>query len=85
MICGSPICKKQQAPASNGCRGLLLYVYILRMTLHGLPAATVLAGMSLTTTLPAPMTQLSPMVTPGQTTTPVPNHTLLPTEMGLKI
>ena len=40
-----------------------------RSTRQGLPAATVFAGMSRVTTLPAPMTQPFPMVTPGQTTT----------------
>ena len=38
--------------------------------------------MSLVTTEPAPMTQLSPMVTPGQTMTPPPSHTLSPIVMG---
>src|SRR2546422_1439639 len=36
------------------------------ITRQGLPTATRLAGMSRTTTLPAPMTLLSPIVTPGQ-------------------
>ena len=53
-----------------------------RSTRQGLPAATQLAGISLVTTLPAPMTQLSPMVTPGSTVQPPPNQTLLPTVMG---
>ena len=35
------------------------------MTLQGLPYAKELAGISFVTTLPPPMTQLSPMVTPG--------------------
>ena len=35
------------------------------ITLHGLPAASGLARMSLFTTLPAPITQLSPMDTPS--------------------
>ena len=38
--------------------------------------------MSLVTTEPAPMTQLSPIVTPGQTMTPPPSHTLSPIVMG---
>lgn len=38
-----------------------------RITLHGLPTATLLLGISLATTLPPPMTTLSPIVTPGIT------------------
>jgi hypothetical protein len=53
-----------------------------RMTLQGLPTATLLSGMSLTTTLPAPMTTLLPMVTPGRTWTAAPIQTLLPTVMA---
>ena len=46
-----------------------------RMTLHGLPTATESLGMSLTTTLPPPITTLLPIVTPGMTCTPPPIHT----------
>ena len=53
-----------------------------RRTRQGLPTATLLAGMSRVTTLPAPMTQLSPMVTPGKTVQLPPNQTLLPTVIG---
>ena len=56
---------------------------IVLITLHGLPTARELSGISFTTTLPAPMTQLSPIVTPGTTVTLAPNHTLLPTRIGL--
>ncbi len=35
------------------------------------------------TTLPAPMTQLSPIVTPGHTTTFAPNQQSLPMVTGL--
>ena len=45
-----------------------------RSTRHGLPTATTLAGTSFVTTLPAPITVLSPMVTPGRTITPAPSH-----------
>ena len=41
--------------------------------------------MDLETTLPAPMTELSPMVTPARTVVPAPIHTLLPTVIGLAI
>lgn len=53
-----------------------------RSTRHGLPTATTLSGISRVTTLPAPITTLSPMVTPGMTCVPAPIHTLLPTLMG---
>ena len=45
------------------------------MTLAGLPAATTFAGISDATTLPAPMTLFSPMVTPLQTFAPSPIQT----------
>ena len=54
-----------------------------RKTRQGLPTATTPAGMSLVTTDPAPMTLLSPMVTPGQMTTLPPIQTLLPMRTGL--
>ena len=53
------------------------------MTLQGLPAATVQAGMSFVTTLPAPITVLAPIVTPGQITVQPPIHTLSPIVIGL--
>lgn len=56
---------------------------ISRITRAGTPAAKVLAGMSLVTTLPAPMTQPRPMVTPGHTTTFAPNQQSLPMATGL--
>mgnify|MGYP001652864033 CR=1 FL=1 len=40
---------------------------IARITLHGFPTATELFGISFITTLPPPITTLSPMVTPGIT------------------
>ena len=52
------------------------------MTLQGFLTATVLCGMSLETTLPAPMTEFSPIVTPAKTTTLPPSHTLLPIFIG---
>ena len=53
-----------------------------RITLHGFPTATLSEGISFTTTLPAPITTLLPIVTPGITCTPAPNHTLSPTLIG---
>ena len=38
------------------------------MTRHGFPTAIELAGISFVTTLPEPMTQLSPIITTGLTT-----------------
>ena len=55
------------------------------MTRQGTPTATTLAGMSCVTTLPAPMTALSPMVTPASTVQPAPSQTRLPTVMGRAI
>ena len=55
---------------------------ISRITRQGTPAAKLLGGMSRVTTLPAPITQLSPMVTPGQTVTDAPNQQLLPMWTG---
>lgn len=80
------------APAGRGFSGLRGFAlvpywpefsYKLRITLAGFPTATAPAGMSLTTTDPAPTTASSPMVTPGQTITPPPSQTLLPIVMGL--
>lgn len=53
-----------------------------RITLHGLPTATELLGISFTTTLPPPITTLLPMFTPGITCTPAPIQTLSPTVIG---
>ena len=41
-------------------------------------AAKLFGGISLVTTLPAPITQLSPIVTPGQTVTDAPNQQSFP-------
>lgn len=43
--------------------------YSSHITFKGTPAATTFGGMSFVTTLPAPITELSPMVTPGLITT----------------
>ena len=51
---------------------------IVRITLQGFPAAMDQSGISLVTTLPAPITVLFPMCTPGQMTVFPPIHTLSP-------
>ena len=55
---------------------------ISRITRAGTPAATTPGGKSRVTTAPAPTTVSSPIVTPGQTTTPPPSHTLSPRAIG---
>src|SRR5208283_354398 len=52
------------------------------ITLQGLPAQTVRAGTSLTTTERAPTTESSPMVTPGPTKTSAPSQAFSPIVMG---
>src|SRR5262245_23504605 len=54
-----------------------------RMTRHGFPAAKTPAGIGRVTTLPAPITVRSPMLTPGQMTAPPPTQTSEPIETGL--
>ena len=58
------------------------YYLILLMTLQGLPTAIESEGMSFTTTLPAPMMQRSPMITPGQIVTPPPSQQSSPMVIG---
>ena len=53
-----------------------------RSTRAGAPAATEKAGTSSVTTLLAPITQRSPIVTPLATTTFAPHQTLSPTRVG---
>ncbi len=55
---------------------------ISRSTLAGAPAAIVPAGRSVVTTLFAPTTQRSPIVTPLVTTTFAPSQTLSPSRVG---
>lgn len=50
--------------------------------LQGLPAANTSDGMSLVTTLPAPITLRSPIVTPGQITTLPPIQQSSPIDIG---
>jgi hypothetical protein len=52
------------------------------MTRQGFPTATRLARTSRTATLPAPITVLSPIVTPGQIKQPPPSQTLCPIVTG---
>jgi hypothetical protein len=59
------------------------YSSISRITRQGFPAANTPAGISFVTTLPAPMTDRSPILTPGQTMTPPPTHTSSPIVTGL--
>ena len=51
-------------------------------TRAGLPTATLLEGISFTTTLPAPMVTLSPMVTPGRIVELPPIQQLSPMVTG---
>lgn len=81
---------------NTDCKMIIKYLYLLNsyifthnknfyirfITLQGFPTATLLGGMLLFTMLPAPITTLSPIVTPGSTTTFPPIHTLLPTFIG---
>ena len=53
-----------------------------RITLHGFPTATLSEGISFTTTLPAPITQPSPMVTPPHTVTFPAIQQLFPIVIG---
>ena len=56
--------------------------YNLLITLQGLPTAITFDGISLTTTDPAPMVTLSPIVTPGKIVTLPPIHTFFPIVTG---
>src|SRR5579859_2765735 len=57
-------------------RLLILLLVNCFITLHGLPAAITFGGMFLVTTLLAPITEFSPIVTPLSTTLFTPNQTL---------
>ena len=59
--------------------------FISLTTLQGFPAANTPAGISLVTTLPAPIIVLSPIVTPGNIVTLVVIHTLFPIVIGRAI
>ena len=68
---------------SSSC--FAIYSSSVQITLHGTPAATLLLGISLFTTLPAPMIVLSPIVTPGRMVERQPMKQFLPTLIGLYI
>ena len=55
------------------------------ITLQGTPAAMTPAGMSWVTTLPAPMTEPAPMVTPPQTVAFAPIQTFSSSVMGAEV
>lgn len=70
--------------SSGNCPAIASASVISRMTRAGTPAANESAGMLTVTTLPAPMTQLSLIVTPGHTATFAPNQQQsLPMPTGL--
>ena len=73
------MCKKCPAkPAGQEAN----YSSTFLMIRAGFPAATQLAGMSFVTTEPAPMTTLSPMVTPGRMQAFPPIQTFSPMVMA---
>ena len=55
---------------------------IFLTTRPGTPKTKELSGISFVTTLPAPITQLFPIVTPGQTVTLLANQQLSPIVIG---
>src|SRR5919109_703139 len=69
-------------PRPDRPRGIPHQCALVLIGLAGFPTATVYGSRSLTTTLPAPTTQLSPIFTPGRITTPIPIQTFLPTSTG---
>src|SRR3954454_13486096 len=77
----------EAGPRESGGRlcqwGEAVYSVISLMIRHGFPAANTPAGMSLVTTLPAPITVFGPIFTPGQMIAPPPTHTSEPILMGL--
>ena len=74
---------EQAVPPTRSLLSPLLGGYSTRRsTFAGAPAAIEYGGMSSVTTLLAPITQRSPMVTPLVTTTFAPHQTLSPTRVG---
>ena len=71
-----------QPARSSGLYFMLSASVIVRTTFAGTPAAKEFGGISRVTTAPAPMTQPSPIVTPGQTVTFAPNQQLFPMWTG---
>lgn len=73
-----------RSPERKVCQTSILSASVIsRITRAGVPAAKVCGGISLMTTLPAPMTAPSPIVTPPQTVTDDASQTSLPIVMGL--
>jgi len=60
-----------------------IWLSVSPMMLAGMPTATFPSGISLSTSVSAPMIALSPMVTPGITTELTPIKTLSPIETSL--
>ena len=58
---------------------------MVRTTLHGTPAATTPAGTSWVTTLPAPITDPAPMVTPAHTVAFAPIQTFSSMVIGAEV
>jgi len=56
-----------------------------RITRQGTPAAITPAGISWVTTLPAPITEPAPMVTPPQTVAFAPIHTFSSSVIGAEV
>lgn len=91
MCVNKPVLFTKKAVDNTGlslyiCNSGLFYIRkfyrFARITLQGLPAAITLSGISLVTILPAPITTLSPIVTPGKIIAPPPIHTLFPMITG---
>ena len=67
-------------------RGLILsFSVIFLITLQGFPTAITFSGISLVTTLPAPITLPLPIVTPPQTTVFAPIQTSSSKVIGLDV
>ena len=66
----------------KGYAGKTAYISIFSINLAGFPPTTVLSGTSFTTTAPAAITALLPIVTPGAITALPPIHTLSPMVTG---
>ena len=62
-----PLTGKQKGSLSFALLASAVSYYNFRMILAGLPAAMTLSGISLVTTLPAPIMEPAPMVSPQRT------------------
>ena len=63
----------------------LIFSVMGRITLQGTPTAMTPAGMSWVTTLPAPITEPAPMVTPPQTVEFAPIQTFSSSVIGAEV